>query len=365
MLCINTIRRAASDPGRLPGMTENNTPGTLLANIPGILGYYPQESLVVVTLGPLSGGRRHVGPVLRLDLCDLRYAYDLGDALTNVDIDLAFAFVVSETFDAEQLNDLQSLLQSLSGCGLLPIQHCWHVEEITGGATYKHLPIEADTTVPSGWQRGSIPDISASTSLHAMLTLGELPMLNRQEAKDYFCQRPKWAHRSWREKAAQQALVHGAQMIRSFLEGVASIDIAIDRLCINLAAVPASSQLRAKHVKPLAQWMSSVSLRDASVEAFMRDRALGRRAALAVASCYDGEIRANALCMYAVCALGTAASFRVPFALECAGDTSPGHRLTHLLQLGYRRGDGEVVIGAVVRGSHRTLATMRGDEVAA
>lgn len=45
----------------------DNVPGYLLANIPAVLGFYPQESLVLAGLEHREGHTYHLGPVLRAD----------------------------------------------------------------------------------------------------------------------------------------------------------------------------------------------------------------------------------------------------------------------------------------------------------
>ncbi|AZA11584.1 DUF4192 domain-containing protein [Corynebacterium gerontici] len=341
-------------------MNDIETPGTLLANIPGILGYYPQESLVIVTLGAARNGKRALGPVLRLDLADLRYAFDVGDALEGANIDLAFAFVVSATADAELIDHLQSLLRALSGCGLLPLQQCWFCQSITSGEPFYRVPIVQDeASAGARCQRGIIPEISRSNSMHALLEAGELPMLSRQEVREYFAQRPAWANREWRRSKTATLQDRGEQLQTALHAGEEDIDAALDRLSMSIASHVESKETQAKILEEVGVWMATVSLRDAAVAAFLRDRDAGRLAALAIARCFDGDIRANALCMYAVCSMGTPASFRVPFALECAEEECPEHRLTHLLKLGYRRGESEMVIGAVIRGSHHTLSAFK------
>lgn len=341
-------------------MIDTATPGTLLANIPGILGYYPQESLVIVTLEAASHGTRALGPVLRLDLTDLRYAFDIGDAIDSAKVDLAFAFIVSENADAELIDHLQSLLRALSGCGLLPLQQCWFCHSITSGEHFYRVPIVEDEPMSGAQsQRGIIPDISTSNSMHALLAAGELPMLHREEVKEYFSQRPRWAHQAWRSASTTTVIERGLRLQAELCKGAKHIDTELDRLGERIIAHAKADTIRAASVKDLGVWMTTVALRDAAVAAFLRDRDAGRAAALAIARCFEGDLRANALCMYVVCSLGTPASFRVPFALECAQEECPEHRLSNLLSLGYRKGESETVMGAVVRGSHRTLAAMK------
>lgn len=64
--------------------------GGLLAAVPALLGFHPQESLVMVCL---SGPRRRVGPVIRIDLDDLDDAAappgDIGGPITQLQLHAA------------------------------------------------------------------------------------------------------------------------------------------------------------------------------------------------------------------------------------------------------------------------------------
>ena len=76
-----------------------SNPGTLLANLPGILGFYPHDSVILAGFHNGEVGNIHtLGPVLRLNIDDLRFLGDACEALARTGVDFCFAFKLDDHF---------------------------------------------------------------------------------------------------------------------------------------------------------------------------------------------------------------------------------------------------------------------------
>ena len=78
---------------RTPPIT---TPGHLLANIPGLLGFYPTESVVFMAIDTTPRGPA-MGPLARVDIADAQGAVvDISPLLAEHAREGVFAFLISK-----------------------------------------------------------------------------------------------------------------------------------------------------------------------------------------------------------------------------------------------------------------------------
>ena len=126
-------------------------PGQLIANIPGILGFYPTNCVVVVTLCTTLNDETScainphevalIGPVLRADfdrVGDLDRAVAALDAQAS--ITSLFAVIITDDPDSGEALQAQELLFCAAGAdGTALVDACWHVSEIATGAAYRLL----------------------------------------------------------------------------------------------------------------------------------------------------------------------------------------------------------------------------------
>lgn len=159
--------------------------GDILANIPGILGFYPQDSLVLAFFERNDDTPGlHLGPLARLDLDDavetLVDNQQQFSALSDRDnADAVIAYVVNS--DPSAADDLAGFL--LSEDSPLPtVLAIVQVPELTSGTgwwtVYQQLSLSAPRT-------GVVSEVAGSAALQQMvLDTGQLPALSRAELEE-------------------------------------------------------------------------------------------------------------------------------------------------------------------------------------
>ena len=156
--------------------------GDILANIPGILGFYPQDSLVLAFFDRNDDtDGLHLGPLARLDLDDAIETLTANraqfSALSDRDnTDAVIAYVIHS--DPSAADDLAKFL--LSEDSPLPtVLAIVQVPELTSGTgwwtVYQQLSLSAPRT-------GVVSEVAGSLTLQQMiLDTGQLPALSRDE----------------------------------------------------------------------------------------------------------------------------------------------------------------------------------------
>ncbi|WP_295806151.1 DUF4192 domain-containing protein [uncultured Corynebacterium sp.] len=159
--------------------------GEILANIPGILGFYPQDSLVIAFFERNDDTPGlHLSPLARLDLDDaVQTLIDNQQqfaALSDRDnADAIIAYVVNS--DPSAADDLAEFL--LSEDSPLPtVLAIIQVPELTSGTgwwtVYQQLSLSAPRT-------GVVSEVTGSLTLQQMiLDTGQLPALSREELEE-------------------------------------------------------------------------------------------------------------------------------------------------------------------------------------
>lgn len=156
--------------------------GEILANIPGILGFYPQDSLVIAFFERNDDTPGlHLSPLARLDLDDavqtLIDNQQQFSALSDRDnIDAIIAYVVNS--DPSAADDLADFL--LSEDSPLPtVLAIIQVPEITSGTGWWTVYQQLSLSAP---RSGVVSEVASSAALQQMiLDTGQLPALSRAE----------------------------------------------------------------------------------------------------------------------------------------------------------------------------------------
>ena len=159
--------------------------GEILANIPGILGFYPQNSLVISFFERNSDTPGlHLGPLARLDLDDavetLIDNQAQFSALSDRDnADAVIAYVVNS--DPSAADDLAEFL--LSEDSPLPtVLAIVQVPEITSGTGWWTVYQQLSLSAP---RSGVVSEVTGSLTLQQMiLDTGQLPALSREELEE-------------------------------------------------------------------------------------------------------------------------------------------------------------------------------------
>jgi len=156
--------------------------GDILANIPGILGFYPQNSLVLAFFERNDDTPGlHLGPLARLDLDDavetlVNNQNQFAAWSGRVNADAVIAYVINA--DPSAADDLADFL--LSDDSPLPtVLAIVQVPELTSGTgwwtVYQQLSLSAPRT-------GVVSEVTGSLTLQQMvLDTGQLPALSREE----------------------------------------------------------------------------------------------------------------------------------------------------------------------------------------
>lgn len=373
--------------------TALQSPGQLLANLPGILGFYPHESVVFVAFHRTDATHRFtLGPVLRIDLDDLALLPDVGRALGETECDLVFSFLITRR-DGEEVEMVVDRLFDAADSGEVDIRACWLTRGILTGEQYRIVfgprPVEElaedDTTA---WGAGTIAPVVRAQAMVPLLEHGQLPELTRQEAFDHFARFNPHLSADDADQLAGFAHRYAAELVEairgeqdrnastgprrpvsgSVLRGL------IDDHALLLEELTgrrngdgeSAGELMADEETLLAAavLLADSLLRDAVLVDVLHRPAAAADLFLAVARTFDGQIRANALAYYALAAVRMKLSMRAIPALTAALREVPGHSLSSLVLQSCRAGAFEEVLDAAARGSRIVRDRYAGEGVA-
>lgn len=346
-------------------------PATVLSNIPGILGYYPEESLIFACLdmdeeAPGQAAGFTMGPLFRLDIADLGAVSDVADAIGVVDPDVVLMFVVAEQL-GEQKDHLTDHLMHLTSCGGMPVMGCWWTPRIHTASTYELLFAEpqADESVfhpDSPWRGGTLGPISESQSMQAMIAEGQLPDLNREEAYSFFDTTTDYLSPMTIYRLKELVGIRAGklqELIHSDEDMAHEARMALFRRLKESAGDDVSVEDLLADEDVLEFFGTCFSVTDMRDSLLLISYALSehvQKVSLAVARTFDGEIRANALCAYGLASLGKVSSHRFMPAITAAALAYPGHRLTGLMGDGYSHGGSGLLIDVVYRSTMIAVA---------
>lgn len=359
------------------------TPAELLANLPGILGFFPRESLVLTTFNRIPDSRRYLlGPVLRLDLGDVRALEEVGQVLERQEPDLTFGFLISAREDTEVEELARELFEHCNN-GPLDITACWTTREVLTGETYQLVfgPGEDELTSilrhHEDWRDGHIAPVAAAVAMEPLLRNGQLPELNRDDAHDYFNRFNPLFDAAEATALESFAARHAAELCERInreaesgeAEALSTIIADFTLLLEENEEIGADTEsLMAAEEKLLTfgVYLAESLLRDAVLGVGLKYQRASLAFSLAVARTFGGTIRANALSFYAVVAISAQLSMQAVPALLAAQREVPGHTLSALLLDGAQMGAHDAILEATRRGSelvaqkYRLPAEIRG-----
>ncbi|MEM5985456.1 DUF4192 domain-containing protein [Corynebacterium hesseae] len=159
--------------------------GDILANIPGILGFYPQNSLVLAFFKRNEDSPQlSLSPLARLDLDDavetlIDNQAQFSALSDRVNADAVIAYVIHS--DPLAADDLAEFL--LSEDSPLPtVLAIVQVPELTSGTGWWTIYQQLDLSAP---RSGVISEVTGSLTLQQMvLDTGQLPALSREELEE-------------------------------------------------------------------------------------------------------------------------------------------------------------------------------------
>lgn len=323
------------------------SPGQIAANLPGILGFYPQDSLVIATFTRLGGDNFELGPVLRIDIDDLDHLPDLSRTIDDLDEDLVFGFLVTERTDEA----VDAIIDALLLCveeGPLTLDALWVVPEILTGEELI-LGFGPQWSLDSTWVHDRVAPVSSARAMEPLLAHGELPDLSREEAGEHF--HPGNPHLSEEEcgQLTRFALSHARQIPPGAYPEI----IRDARLLIEEAQGATLGELLDDEevILTVATLLGTLEMRDLLIEDLLDQPDAGAPLMLAVARTCRGLIRHNALALYALCSVAQGLSMRASHALQAALEEDPTHLLSRLLLAPAQAGAFEFMISSVREGS--------------
>lgn len=160
--------------------------GEILANIPGILGFYPQDSLVFAFFKQDSDTHSlSLGPLARLDLDGaIQQLTEDREKLAawteTLDLDAVAAYVITD--DMVEADAAAHFLCSEDSPLRSEVLAVIQTSEITAGTAWCAMYLHPNSCEP---QAGRISNIHASAALQQLLEqTGDLPALSREEIEN-------------------------------------------------------------------------------------------------------------------------------------------------------------------------------------
>lgn len=357
-----------------------------MAAVPGVLGFYPQESLVIVGLhvetdtdhaADPDTHELRLGPVMRADLPHWSEITTAFTTPTMVNCDVYFAFIVTRSPDTPTVRELVDALYSLHDdtSGAL-IDACWVLSEIATGSHYEL----SFGSVPTAWERGSVPCIALSPAMQPLLDNGGLPALSRDDTVEFFAKISLDDDtRDTVDGATQLAYRRGQdlhdrieQRLPGPAEAVADADCALsnapdlplvapydEALSLSAAGGEDSEAPIGDDVMAVMTCLSRSRLRDAIVATALDEPQRAATILLYIARVTSGVIRANALSVWAIVAISTGLNSWATAALKAASAELEGHGLSTALLEALALGCSDGLVMAVLTGSEEQRAQLR------
>ncbi|WP_158408032.1 DUF4192 family protein [Corynebacterium epidermidicanis] len=356
------------------------TPGNLLANIPGILGYYPHESFVLFVFQAhrTTGRLYELGPVLRADIDDPEAIVELCRAAQLHDPSLILGAIISTGTDADTATDVaEETILAFRDLGL-DIAAIWLVPELLSGAPYLRVAGESaselgeNTTGREFWDAGEVGNILDAASMANYRRTGTLPALNRQETVE-FCSGPNpYMTPAEITSATSFAHQHAESMLAALMRCPEEDEYRLAEAILcdwgELLSYVLNSELTVEDIMAdadiiaqAAPYFTNHQFRDCILDSTFTS--LGQAAflvAIAVARSTEKTVRANALAVAALAAGPIGMEHYVAPALQVALETVPDHGLANLLSQAHVAGGLYLVAQACVKGSEQARAQLFG-----
>lgn len=346
--------------------TQHMTPGHLLSNIPGALGFYPTESVVFMGFEATEHGSStslQLGPTMRINIDDMpEVMEEVAQTLRAIDLDVILAFVISQRPEPLLAGVAESLFEADQSHGL-DIDSCWLASEIHTGASYEMMFGPDYRTLRSdgaAWMEGTIPEITASVTLQDHWRTGTLPEISRAVAVDSFSSRNSRLATAELDAMTRVAMDCGARLragkpLAYGLSTYRAEDVPEDIAAVLDEVIDVNECLgNPELLQVSAVWMSCSFLRDIAILEFLDNPEPAAELLLATARSFDGLIRANALALYAAVLISIGQHSRAGLVLTEAVRECSGHRLAELLLQAHRRGIVEDMIETLRDSSAQT-----------
>ena len=376
----NETNQPASSNLPEPGQTALRSPSHLIATIPGALGYFPDESVVLINLysHPAAAQALDIGTYLDADVGNtesIQRALQLIPAGRHV---ATFAVIVTRVPDSQMVAvAVDGLRRAADEFGEI-VEACWIVSEVADGTPY-HLVFGPDICSARdlwGWnatyQCGTVSSIVTAEPMRPLIDQGVLPELHREELFAHFdpvsipdarkCE--TLAPGAYRRGAELVDLVDVAPaMAREWLERACDIFLGGPNTSVidnSGSLIIADVFTCSEDVELLASVLSRNALRDCLIVDALNHPRAAASVLLTIARNFSGQIRANALCLWAMVAVSLGLTGWASAALASAQKEVPGHSLSGLLASVLGIGQGHVLLELCRQGCADTWAGLEG-----
>ena len=371
----------SSDPFFDPWLSDIplvDSPSNIIATIPGTLGYYPQESVIVIGLVPDDEDphRPVLGPVLRADIVHAHHVRKAIATHLNGACLTYFALIVTRIPDSDSARSAIAELESIQCGGGHPlIGFCWAVSEIAQGTPYQMVFGPEVAPNCSEWERGIIGSVIASPAMQAMRDNGTLPALTREDTFAFFdcvqecCTNKKVA------KTAQALTVAArkesdelcrkldcgesgsAEVVRAAGQALRSVQ---PLPLVGDDAHPTLEQLfkDEDELRALVVSLMRAPLRDCLIGQAIDHPETAATALITVARNFRGVIRANALSLWALVAISRGLSSWASTALACAQEEMPQHSMSAICLQVMATGQQQQLVTTILEGCEVACAAL-------
>ena len=363
-----------------PGQTALRSPSHLIATIPGALGYFPDESVVLINLysHPAAAQALDIGTYLDADVGNtesIQRALQLIPAGRHV---ATFAVIVTRVPDSQMVAvAVDGLRRAADEFGEI-VEACWIVSEVADGTPY-HLVFGPDICSARdlwGWnatyQCGTVSSIVTAEPMRPLIDQGVLPELHREELLAHFDPVSTPDARKC-ETLAPGAYRRGAELVDLVDVAPAMAREWLERACDIFLGAPNTSVIDnsgsliiadvftcSEDVELLASVLSRNALRDCLIVDALNHPRAAASVLLTIARNFSGQIRANALCLWAMVAVSLGLTGWASAALASAQKEVPGHSLSGLLASVLGIGQGHVLLELCRQGCADTWAGLEG-----
>lgn len=351
-----------------PQFSTLKTPGELLANVPGILGFYPSESLVFITLfHQQTATRFDLGPVLRIDIDHPQLLNEVGKTLTHLNPDLTFCFIVSADHPLDKIEEIAEHLFRINKKDAPEIIGCWYTKGIFSGEPYQLVfgPTEEALDVCdygiSKWEVGTIAPIMSAIATSKLLENGQLPEASRSDAYSVFEETSEFLSleeiQDLRERASRlghdiEEAIECDPLGGAYEAALDKFQELIDQLKTYEDSLTAEMIMQKPELlRDGGAFFSRIILRDSILHHCVESPRQTAALCLAIGRTFSGEIRANALCLYALSVIALDLGMKAIPALDAALRSAPRHNLSDLLRRGMMEGYSKGLIDACMKGN--------------
>lgn len=326
-----------------------DTPGHILANVPGILGFYPANSVLFITVENTDKGTC-LGPLIRVNAEVTEELLDhIATPLQTPNCEAIFAFVIGSYCHHHTEHLIDVLMGLTTEHETIDITAAWITPEISVGAPYSMLfgPFHNQTGegLMRDWARGTIPNITDSETMRRCIAEGNLPDLDRDEHFSIFFEKNPFLSADEIKSMDREAYEIASDMRMQSPDGpsigcgvtpyefIETVPVILDKTRKSVDIRTDSSVLTV-----IGSWLATTWSRDLIIRELLEEPEVAADALLAAAQTFTGTIRANALCLFAgVSMAGENSKYANP-ALNTALEEFPEHNLTKLLHESYKAG---------------------------